>query len=100
MRISSVEKLKDQGSNGSPSYEFATKIAFEKLSTAASDWVGGTIWGSPAVALAPPLVSWKKRISARLSITKGAGDAMLSYPTNIDEIKNVLHKVRTNPQVA
>ena len=99
MRISSVEKLKDQGSNGSPSYEFATKIAFEKLSTAASDWVGGIVWGSPVVALAPPLVSWKKRISARLSITKGAGDAMLSYP-NINEIKNVIHKIRTNPQAA
>ena len=148
MRILSVEKLKDQGSNGSPAYEFATKIALEKafrlnilrfrktvivppfrrivahtwtisyllrssglhyrkaqrimskaISRAAFDWVGGNVWGSPVVALAPPLVSWKKRISARLSITIGAGDAMLSFP-NIDEIKNVIYKIRTNPQAA
>lgn len=99
MRILSVEKLKDQGSNGSPAYEFATKIALEKASMAASDWVGSFIWGSPIVALAPPLVRWKKRISARLSITIGAGDAMLSFP-NIDEIKNVIYKIRTNPQAA
>lgn len=45
------------------------------------------------------LAKFKKRISARLSITKGAGDAMISYPS-INEIKNVLHQARTNPQTA
>ena len=149
MRISSVERLKDQGSNGSTAYEWATKIALVKTfrpnilrsrmtalvppfikmvlhvwsfsyllknsgahyrkamrvlskvkdKTASSDWVGNTTWGSPIVALAPPKANFKRRISARLSITIGAGDAMISYP-NINEIKHVLHKIRTNPQAA
>ena len=98
--ISKVQRLKDQGSNGSPSYEFSTKIArakdkmsIEKLAAddhwkkivahvwsssyllrssgahyrlavrvlskvilrTSSDWTGQTVWGSPIVALAPPL---------------------------------------------
>lgn len=99
MRISSVEKLKDQGSNGSPAYEFATKIAFEKLSMAASDWVGGTVWGSPLVALAPPLYAIKIRNDAVISVSIGAREAMISFQ-NIYEIKNVIHKVRASPQAA
>lgn len=51
------------------------------------------------VSEARQLAKFKKRISARLSITKGAGDAMISYPS-INEIKNVLHQARTNPQTA
>ena len=51
------------------------------------------------VSQAPFHANLKKRISARLSITIGAGDAMISYP-NIDEIKNVLQKARTNSQTA
>lgn len=51
-------------------------------------------------ATAPPQpAKFKKRISSRLSITKGAGDAMISYPS-INEIKNALHQARTNPQTA
>jgi len=98
--ISKVQRLKDQGSNGSPAYEFSTKIArakdkmsIEKLAAAdhwkkivahvwsssyllrssgahyrlaqrvlsktilrtSSDWTGQPVWGSPIVALAPPL---------------------------------------------
>ncbi len=148
MRILSVERLKDQGSNGSIAYEWATKIALEKTfrpnilrsrttalvppfrkivahtwsssyllrnsgahyrkamrllsklkNKTASDWVGSATWGSPIVALAPPQVNWTRRKSARLSITKGAREAMISYP-NINEIKNVIHKARSNPQAA
>lgn len=51
------------------------------------------------VSEARQLAKFKKRISARLSITIGAGDAMISYPS-INEIKNVLHQARTNPQTA
>lgn len=112
MRITSVEKLKDQGSSGSPAYEFATKIAFEKLSMAASDWVGGTVWGSPLVALAPPYTLKKqlnnvyvRECSSRaapyvlLGVSLGAREAMISF-WKIYEKKNVLQKIRTSPQAA
>lgn len=148
MKISSVEKLKDQGSNGSPAYEFATKIALEKafrlnilrfrktvivppfrrivahtwtisyllrargahyrkaqrimskaILEAASDWVGGTVWGSPVVALAPPLYAIKIRNDALIGVSIGAREAMISFQ-NIYEIKNVIYKIRTNPQAA
>lgn len=57
------------------------------------------IFENNKVGQVPFHANFKKRISARLSITIGAGDAMISYP-NIDEIKNVLHQARTNPQTA
>ena len=98
--ISKVQRLKDQGANGSPAYEFSTKIArakdkmsIEKLAAddhwkkivahvwsssyllrdsgahyrlalrmrskgiprTSSNWTGQNVWGSPVVALAPPL---------------------------------------------
>jgi hypothetical protein len=103
MRISSVERLKDQGSNGSIAYEWATKIARAKDRLSIGTVIVGTTsrrvseWCNPSKA--PPTVNLKRRISARLSITKGAGDAMISYP-NINEIKNVLYETGTNPQAA
>ena len=148
MRISGVERLKDQGSNGSIAYEWATKIALEKTfrpnilrsrmtalvppfrkivahtwsssyllrnsgahyrkemrllsklkNKTASDWVGNATWGSPIVALAPPTVNLKIRNDAIISVPIGAREAMLSFP-NINEIKNVIHKARSNPQAA
>lgn len=99
MRISSVERLKDQGSNGSIAYEFTTQIAVIKQARpmVCNFFQTVTHWCNPAKA--PPKANLKRRISARLSITKGAGDAMISYP-NINEIKNVLYKIGTNSQAA
>ena len=45
------------------------------------------------------LFVFKMRIDAVISVPIGAREAMLSYP-NINEIKNVLHKIGTNPQTA
>jgi len=99
MRISSVERLRDQGSNGSPAYEFTTKIAVIKQARpmVCNFFNSVTHWCNPSKA--PPKANWTRRKSARLSITKGAGDAMISYP-NINEIENVLYKIGTNSQAA
>jgi len=85
--------------NSGAHYRKALRVLNKVVLKTASDWTGINVWGSPIVALAPPQANFKRRISARLSITKGAGDAMISYP-NINEIENVLYKIGTNSQAA
>jgi hypothetical protein len=87
--------IKNSGAHYRKALRVLNKVVLKK----GSDWTGINLWGSPIVALAPPPVNLKKRICARLSITIGAGDAMISYP-NINEIKNVLYEIRTNPKAA
>ena len=50
-------------------------------------------------AMAPPQANAKIRNDAVISVSIGALGSMLSYPS-INEIKNVLHQARTNPQTA
>lgn len=50
-------------------------------------------------ALGPPQANAKIRNDAVISVPIGALDYMLSNP-KINEIKNVLHQARTNPQTA
>ena len=82
--ISKVQRLKDQGANGSPAYEFATKIARAKDKLAIGTvTVGNTSrpvsqWCNPSKAPPPNFIT--QRRSARLSVSKGAGDAMISHP--------------------
>jgi len=97
--------------NAGAHYRKFLRVLSKRISLTGSDWVGNVIWGSPVVALAPPYkrcnwinrncnwinrncnwinrnCNWINRNpSARLSISIGAGDAMLSYPT-INEKKN------------
>lgn len=80
-------------------YRKAQRIMSKAILRTVFDWVGGTVWGSPAVALAPPLYSIKIRNDAVISVSIGAREAMISFQ-NIYEIKNVIYKIRTNPQAA
>jgi len=68
-------------------YREALRLLSKTKNKSSSDWTGINVWGSPVVAMAPPHVSWKIRKCARLSVTKGAGDAMISYPT-LTEMKD------------
>lgn len=51
MNIKSVQRLKDQGTNGSPEYEFSTKIAPKKcedMSASSANEIGTVIVGNTA----------------------------------------------------
>jgi len=91
-------------------YRKFLKVFSKRISLTGSDWVGNVIWGSPIVALAPPFTLVKMRndvyvreCSSRaapyviLGISKGAKEAMISYPKGKNEIKNY-GKPRQNPK--
>ena len=84
MPIKKVQRLVEQGSNGSPAYEFATKIARAKDRMAIGTVVVGNTprrvsqWCNPSKAPPPNFIT--QRRSARLSVSKGAGDAMIRHP--------------------
>jgi len=58
MNITKVQSLRDQGSNGSPAYEFSTKIAPKKMNNAIGTVIVGNTprrvsqWCNPSKA--PP----------------------------------------------
>ena len=90
MSIKRVERLKDQGPHGSPAYEFSTKIALKNEHSVGTVIVGNTSrrvseWCNPSNAPPPNFVT--QRRSARLSVSKGAGDAMISHP-QLSEIRD------------
>lgn len=107
MRISSVQKLKDQGANGSLAYQFATKVAkafedsFVNGSWAWTRYFCAAILENIKVGQAERVLRPFKdsmRNDALISVPIGAIEAMITHHSY--EIKNVLHKVRTNPQAA
>ena len=90
MSIKKIERLRDQGSNGSPAYERATKIAKAFMSSCIT--VDGSTqnrrasnWCDPHQAPPPNFIT--QRRSARLSVSKGAGDAMISHP-HLSEVRD------------
>lgn len=86
--------------NSGAHYRKLLRVLSKRILLKGSDWVGNVIWGSPVVALAPPYTLAKMRndvyvreCSSRaapyvlLGISKGAKEAMISYPESKNEIK-------------
>lgn len=87
--------------NAGAHYRKLIRVLSKRISLTGTDWVGNVIWGSPVVALAPPYTLKKQRnnvyvreCSSRaapyviLGVSKGAKEAMISYPESKNEIKN------------
>ena len=87
--------------NAGAHYRKLIRVLSKRIALTGTDWVGNVIWGSPVVALAPPYTLKKQRnnvyvreCSSRaapyviLGVSKGAKEAMISYPESKNEIKN------------
>lgn len=94
---SSAYLLKNYGAH----FRKFARVLSKAQTKTTSDWTGVDVWGSPIVALAPPytLVKMRNDVYVRecfsraapyvlLGVSKGAKEAMISYPARKNEIKS------------